>query len=253
MIFSDLLSSLRHLTRRQSSPPPPAPPSRSALSAVPGPLSAIPGDLSGPSLLPFRHLPRHPALRDLFSLLLRSYTRRSNVPLLLTNSQDVIAGIDSAKVSWPAATSILVAFNAGSLLGRFAPSLPLRFPLLPSSAAIAAIVGGCLLFVGPMTNYAGTILLTSFYGACVGVIQSLFGPVVAWFCEEKGPCKRLDCVLQACGLACLVGPPLGGWMIEGVARGYFAVQMFAGGLVVLGGLLLAGAIWAKKSPAAMVV
>ena len=250
---SDLLPPFRHPARRQPPSPPPASPCRSALSTVPGPLSAFPGDLSGPSFLPFRHLPRRPALWDLFPLLLRDYTHRSSVPLSLTNSQDVIAGIDSAKISWPAATSTLVAFNAGSLLGRFAPSLPLRFPLLPSSAAAAAIVGGCLLFIGSMTNYAGTILVTSFYGACIGVIQSLYGPIVAWVCEEKRPCKRLDCVLQASGLACLVGPPLGGWLIERVAQGYFAVQMFAGGMVVLGGFLLVGAVWAKKSPAAMVV
>ena len=156
-------------------------------------------------------------------------------------------------LSWPAAVNILVAFNAGNIAGRFAPSLLLRHLLPPGVAAVAAVLGGVLVLVGTTTKYTGFLVVMAFYGACVGVIQSLYAINAVWFCGERGRSKRMDVVVQATGLACLAGPPLGGWVIQGVGMGYFELEWMAGGMVVFGGGLLLVAAIAKGRVATTMV
>ena len=118
---------------------------------------------------------------------------------------------------------------------------------------MAAVLGGVLVLVGTTTKYTGFVVVMAFYGVCVGVVQSLFAINAVWFCGERGRSERMEVVVQATGLACLAGPPLGGWVIQGVGKGYFELEWLAGGMVMLGGGLLLAAAIAKGRVATIMV
>ncbi|KAK5161476.1 hypothetical protein LTS14_001272 [Recurvomyces mirabilis] len=177
------------------------------------------------------------------------------------------------------ATNLLIYMLAANLPGRFLPALisdrcigPLN-TIIPSIFLSAACVGLWIsLGEGPGARGALTVV-ACFYGFVSAGVQVLYAPTVYAFCLEptvlSGTAKsstppttastasdrerveiamdrigvKAGGIFTCIGLACLVGTPIGGALVQyrqdrGLARPYLAAQGFAMGCLVLGGALL---------------
>jgi len=176
-------------------------------------------------------------------------------------------GATMLKLSNNSSTDLLIVMLAANLPGRFVPALisdrcigPLN-TILPAIFLSAACI--VLWIVGGQQNQGVLFVIASFYGFVSAGIQVLYAPTIYAFClgtvDDRGLPTSRDTsqlamdrigvksgVMQSCiGLACLIGTPIGGALIDyrierGMPYPYIGAQLFAACSLVTGFVLLLG-------------
>lgn len=95
-------------------------------------------------------------------------------------------------------------------------------------------------------SYGGLVVLCLFYGFAYGGIVSLPPPAVAAMTRDVRQLgTRIGLAFSCAGISVLVGPPIAG-AIEGGASGFTGLFVFAGTMMLVGSVCLAGVAWLNK-------
>ncbi|KAK4122431.1 MFS general substrate transporter [Parathielavia appendiculata] len=162
--------------------------------------------------------------------LLRMSNQCSFVPSLLSRDQDngTVAPVITNGMSIPSRP--LVGFLADRYLGPI------------NMYAFHVLVLGCMLFAWTgVTTRAGMYVFSVFFGLANGAAQGLFTCSLASL--TKDPRKmgtRYGMVCTIIAFASLAGPPTAGAIIDKSAGQYLWAQVWAGLVIVLGSVALAG-------------
>lgn len=143
------------------------------------------------------------------------------------------------------ATILLAAMNATGLPGLLLPSLLSGSCLGPLNTLIPNVLLTALLafLLLACENYTALMLGACVFGFFTGGVQSLYKTVVESFVLQREILGvRTAMALAVIGLACLMGPPLGGLLVGGRA-GWKGLMGFSGVALVVGGSLLVVARW----------
>lgn len=157
-------------------------------------------------------------------------------------------------LSEPTSFYLLALLGAGSLPGRLlAPLLGDRLGPL-NLYPLFMLLAGLLALAWPHTGttHAALAALSLLYGFAYGGIVSLPAPVVAAMTTRPAADAlgtRIGLCFSFAGVSVLVGPPVAGAILGGGGKkggdfgGLFA---FAGGVMVVGSLCLAGVAWVSR-------
>ena len=183
---------------------------------------------------------RHPTRKD------PPYTLHPKQTLIAT--QIVAYGNAVLTLNPTESISLLIAMNASNLPGRVLPNLisdaclgPLN-TIIPSTFLAAMQV---FVWIGTASKTSLTII-ACFYGFAAAGMQSLYNATIFSFAPDmRSAGVRMACVYLALGVASLTGAPIGGALIKKREGDYLYAQLFAGGSILLGGMLLLAARFVK--------
>lgn len=181
-------------------------------------------------------------------------------------------------LSQKASTNLLIYMLAANLAGRFLPALisdrcigPLN-TIIPSVLLTGAVTG---LWAASEQTEVSLIVIACFYGFVSAGVQVLYAPTVQAFCMEPKPTRapsrastfdtyndnnqrlatdrlgmRAGGIFTFIGIACLIGPPIGGALINyradrGLSQPFLGAQIFASVSLFLSGALLLASRVAK--------
>lgn len=128
--------------------------------------------------------------------------------------------------------------------GRLVPALIADRFFGPVNVFIPVILlaGICLFSWAAVTSSAGMIAFVVFYGFFGAGTQSLLQAALASLnTDVKKSGVRIGMGFSVVGLASLTGSPIGGALLEQKDGQYLYAQMFAGGTMVLGSIVLVAA------------
>jgi len=96
-------------------------------------------------------------------------------------------------------------------------------------------------------NRTGLYIFASFYGIFAAAILGLFPAALSSLTTDlRKAGVRIGMVFSIIAFACLIGPPIGGTLVQKKHGQYEYAQCFVGGVIMLGGLILVGASLAKS-------
>lgn len=137
--------------------------------------------------------------------------------------------------------------NAANLPGRFVPTLISDACIGPINTIIpSTLLAAMILFVWVgCSSYSALLVIACLYGFFAAGLQSLYSATIYSFSPDSSKVGiRMAMTFVAIGLACLIGAPIGGALIQSNDGGYLYAQLFAGGSLTVGaGLLLLARVW----------
>ena len=142
---------------------------------------------------------------------------------------------------------LLSILNAGSFFGRILPNF-LADKIGALNMLVPCTIAAGILCLGwiAITNVAGITVFAVLYGFFAGAYVSLVPPVIVDLTPEMsvvGTWMGMCLFISAFGL--LIGNPIAGALVNTQKRSFGAGQGFAGGVILLGSLLLTAAIVLK--------
>ncbi|KAL2008901.1 hypothetical protein VTN00DRAFT_7095 [Thermoascus crustaceus] len=146
--------------------------------------------------------------------------------------------------------NLLLTIHASSLPGRILPSIISDNYLGPTHTLIATtLLASTLLLIWPtVPTTAATFILSSLYGFAAAGIQNLHVAAIFSCCgtDRRILNARMAVVFAAISVAGLTGVPLGGRLIDWGDGRYVYAQVFAGTVMMLGGVVLLCATVVRK-------
>ena len=142
---------------------------------------------------------------------------------------------------------LLSIFSAGSFFGRILPNFLADKFGAPNMLVPCTIAAGvwCLGWIA-ITNVVGITIFAVLYEFLAGAYVSLVPPVIVDLTPDMsalGTWIGMSLFISAFGL--LIGNPIGGALVNIQKRRFGAGQGFAGGVILLGALLLTAAMMLK--------
>ncbi|GME39435.1 MFS general substrate transporter [Neofusicoccum parvum] len=140
--------------------------------------------------------------------------------------------------------NLILIINGVGVPGRLVPALIADRFFGPVNVFIPVILlaGICLFSWAAVTSSAGMITFVVFYGFFGAGTQSLLQAALASLnTDVKKSGVRIGMGFSVVGLASLTGSPIGGALLEQKDGQYLYAQMFAGGTMVLGSIVLVAA------------
>jgi MFS family permease len=157
-------------------------------------------------------------------------------------SRNVIAVTDTMSFN------LILIINGVGIPGRLVPALIADKYLGPVNVFIPVMfIAGTVLFCwAAVSTLPGMIAFTIFYGFFGAGVQSLLQAALASLNTDlKKTGVRIGMGFSVVGVASLTGSPIGGALVEKGGGNYLYAQVFAGGTMVVGSLVLVAARIAK--------
>jgi hypothetical protein len=146
------------------------------------------------------------------------------------------------------AFNMVIIMNAIGMPGRLVPNYYADGRVGPLNLLVPTcfIVGILALSWMRVTSYGGLIAWGCVYGFCAAGIQSLFPATLSSLTTDLSKAgTRMGMVFTIVSFATLTGSPIGGALVQMKVGSYWAAQLFAGLVLLVGGTLLAGSRIAK--------
>ncbi|KAI9753354.1 MAG: hypothetical protein M4579_005212 [Chaenotheca gracillima] len=150
-------------------------------------------------------------------------------------------GVDILGLDQDKATLLLIYLNLANFFGRILPNLMSDRWLGPLNTLIPAMaISSAVLFAWiAASTSTSLIVIVCLYGLASGSLQSLFSAATLSFVPDMSCAGvRLGMVFTAVSFGGLTGAPVGGWLIQARGGGYLYAQIFAGGTIAVGTVLL---------------
>jgi predicted MFS family arabinose efflux permease len=165
-------------------------------------------------------------------------------------------GRDIIGISTSDSALLILVINAVGIIGRVPPAFLANAVTGPLNLLIifTLLTAVLLLCWIPVHDRTGLFAFDVTYGLVVAAGQGLFPPTLSSLTTDMSKMGvRNGMCLTVISFACLVGTPIAGLLVQAMGGRYLYAQIFAGGLIFLGGCLLAASrivktgakIWVK--------
>lgn len=138
--------------------------------------------------------------------------------------------------------------NAVGIIGRLLPSyLADRYVgVLNVFSPITVITGIIIICWMAVDSYGGLMAFVVIYGIFAAGVQALFPASVAALTDDPRKAgTRIGMSFTVVSFGCVVGPPISGALVEAADGDFRWAQLFCGLILILGGVCLAAARFAK--------
>lgn len=146
------------------------------------------------------------------------------------------------------ASSLLLLINGVGIAGRVLPALAAhRFGPLNLMVPLTLLSGVILFCWAAVKEYQGILVFDVIYGFIMAAGQGMFPPSLGSLTTDVSRMGvRMGMVFSICGLALLVGQPLGGVLVTAGGGSYLYTQIYSGTAMTLGSIFMMGARISKK-------
>ncbi|KAF8866460.1 MFS general substrate transporter [Acephala macrosclerotiorum] len=157
-------------------------------------------------------------------------------------------GRDIIGLSSKNASSLLLLINGVGIAGRVLPALAAhRFGPLNLMIPLTLISGVILFCWAAVKDYQGILVFDVIYGFIMAAGQGMLPPSLGSLTSDLSRMGvRMGMVFSICGLALLIGQPLGGVLVTADGGDYLYTQMYSGAAMTLGSIFMVGARISSK-------
>lgn len=151
-------------------------------------------------------------------------------------------------LSYSSSLDLLLLINGVGALGRVIPNhLADRFGAINMFIIFGTSAGIVALCWMTVTTTGGLYAWSAVYGIAAGGIQSLFpAGLTSLTTDLRKTGVRMGMVFTINSFATLTGPPIAGAIISAQNGSYKGAQAFAGTTLLIGGMFMVAAKWAKS-------
>ncbi|KAI9715540.1 MAG: hypothetical protein M1828_000792 [Chrysothrix sp. TS-e1954] len=154
----------------------------------------------------------------------------------------VLYSIQILHTSGTDSITLLIAMCAANIPGRLFPGLISDRCIGPLNTIFpASILAGLMIFLWiGVTNTTGLYMIACSYGFFAAGVQSMYSATIYSFCYRDPTTlgQKTGLSLTIISFACLTGQPIGGRLIADGDGSFKPAQLFAGGCLVVGFVLL---------------